>query len=119
MGRRRSLIDFFPSPPNLNEQCSLSLCLFVSLTNKKNVSAPQREVLFVSLTFSLSPQPQRAVLVVSLSICLFVSLTNKKKCVSPSKRSSLCLFDFFPLPPTSTSSARCLFVSLSHCLFDK
>merc|ERR1712002_620395 len=99
------------SPPNLNEQCSLSLSQI-----KKNVSAPQREVLFVSLTFSLSPQPQRAVLVVSLSLCLFVSLTNKKKCVSPSKRSSLCLFDFFPLPPTSTSSARCLFVSLSLCL---
>merc|ERR1711989_309394 len=77
---------------------------------------PQREVLFVSLTFSLSPQPQRAVLVVSLSLCLFVSLTNKKKCVSPSKRSSLCLFDFSPLPPTSTSSARCLFVSLSFPL---
>ena len=60
----------FPSPPNLNEQCSLSLCLFVSLSLwqiKKNVSAPQREVLFVSLTFSLSPQPQRAVLVVSLT----------------------------------------------------
>merc|ERR1712101_70276 len=84
-----------------------------------DLRAPQREVLFVSLTFSLSPQPQRAVLVVSLSLCLFVSLTIEKKCVSPSKRSSLCLFDFSPLPPTSTSSARCLFVSLSLCLFDK
>ena len=42
--------------------------LFASLTNlKKNVSVPQQALLFASLTFSLSPQPQRAVLVVSLT----------------------------------------------------
>ena len=40
--------------------------LFVLLTNKKNVSAPQQAVLFASLTSFPLPQPQRAVLIVSL-----------------------------------------------------
>merc|ERR1711873_346894 len=52
---------------------------------------------------SLLPHPQREVLV--------VSLTNKRKIfVPPSKRSSLCLFDFFPLS-SPTLNERC---SLSH-----
>merc|ERR1711942_181623 len=89
------------STPHLKEKFSLHISIFHSL-----LPHPQREVLFVSLTasststphlnekcslhisifHSLLPHPQRELLVVSL-----------KNLSPPSKRSSLCLFQFFTL----------------------
>ena len=84
--------------------------LFVLLTNKKNVSAPQQAVLFASLTFSLSPQPQGAELLVSLTNkknvsapqkeVLFASLTNKKNVSAPQQVVLFASLTFFPSPPS-------------------
>ena len=63
--------------------------LVVSLTNKrKKLSPPLKEKfsLPISIFHSLLPHPQRELLVVSL-----------KNLSPPSKRSSLCLFQFFTL----------------------
>merc|ERR1712101_50170 len=95
----RCIVEKFVTP--LKERFSLPISIFHSL-----LPHPQQEVLFVSLTasststlhlkekfslhisifHSLLPYPQRELLVVSL-----------KNLSPPSKRSSLCLFQFFTL----------------------
>merc|ERR1712177_62847 len=94
----RCILEKFVTP--LKEKFSLPISIFHSV-----LPPPQQEVLFVSLTasststphlkekfslhisifHSLLPYPQRELLVVSL-----------KNLSPPSKRSSLCLFQFFP-----------------------
>merc|ERR1712177_30045 len=73
----RCIVEKFVTP--LKEKFSLPISIFHSL-----LPHPQREVLFVSLT--VCPPPQRELLVASL-----------KNLSPPSKRSSLCLFQFFTL----------------------
>ena len=67
--------------------------LVVSLTNKRKIChPPQREVLFVSLTFSLSPP--------TLNEQCSLSRWQIKKNLSPPQREVLFVsLTFFPLPP--------------------